>query len=84
MPLNRDWIDWELADKINDLLKQHLNDRMDAPILGIGVCTLSAILVAQVVSQPAGEDRYAAAVMEIFEFMADLHNRGWDKPTKLQ
>lgn len=81
--LQRDWIDWELADKLGKLIVRHMKKRQeagDSNLVGIQIATQTLSLVAAIVSVTGVDQANRHRIfLDVFRFINDLQQSGWDK-----
>ena len=74
--LNRDWIDWSMTKDLIETVQAGTQGNEIA--IGIGLATYALCAISAVRSM---KPEYQPIVMhEIFTFMTDLYNNGWDSP----
>jgi hypothetical protein len=78
MTLNREWIDLDLAEQINQLIRRTVNDK-DTPS-GRGAATLCLVLLNTATASTGSEEDKKDMLFAMMRFLADLYNQGFDIP----
>lgn len=77
--LIREWIDWELADKIGKLVQRHMKAAGKEQQLGVQIATLTLSLVAAVTSVNVDPAVRRSILLDVISFIDSLQRFGWDK-----
>jgi len=79
--LNRDWINFDLADKMQNLIAGHVNTNPAGNPYGTAFATLCLCIVSALANAHGLDDNQRIVIMgDVFEFMTDLFNNGWTAP----
>ena len=76
--LKREWIDFDLGNKIQQLIGDTLNDRPNP--IGIGMATLSMCIVGTIAELDVTAEHRGAIVNDFLNFTVDLMKNGWNIP----
>lgn len=76
--LIREWIDWDLAKKINVLTRKHVKDNGLEEQIGVQIATLTLSLVASVTSLNLDPAVRRSIFLDIISFIDNLQRFGWD------
>ena len=81
--LTRDWISFELAEKIQATVADHVNVSGGDKPYGVAFATQCLAIVSALANAPGIDDNQKIMIMsDIFAFMTDLFNNGWGRETK--
>jgi acyl CoA:acetate/3-ketoacid CoA transferase beta subunit len=78
--LNRDWIDWELARKLRNVVAARTDKNKTKNPLGIGLATMCLTIVNSVNNDKLTAEQKVMIMGDVFAFMTDLLNNGWTAP----